>query len=120
VAWDRWGDVIERWLGPATEVMLDLAEVTEGSRVLDVAAGAGGQSLAAARRAGPTGHVLATDISSNLLDLAARRARDAGPLRAPRRRGHGVGAPDREHPGTVRRIAALDVRLLRLRTYVRP
>lgn len=43
--------------------MLDAAGVTTGSRVLDVAAGAGGQSLTAARRVGPTGHVLATDIS---------------------------------------------------------
>jgi len=77
-AWDRWADVIERWLGPATEVMLDMAEIQEGSRVLDVAAGAGGQSLAAARRVGQRGSVLATDIASNLLDFAKKRAREAG------------------------------------------
>jgi SAM-dependent methyltransferase len=77
-AWDRWGEVLERWLGPATEAMLDMADVREGSRVLDVAAGAGGQSIAAARRAGPDGLVLATDISSNILEFAARRAREAG------------------------------------------
>src|SRR3954469_6626389 len=77
-AWDRWGDVVERWLGPATEVMLDMAGIREGSRVLDVAAGAGGQSQAAARRVGPGGSVLATDISSNLLAFAAQRAREAG------------------------------------------
>jgi ubiquinone/menaquinone biosynthesis C-methylase UbiE len=77
-AWDRWGEVIERWLGPATEAMLDMAGIGEGSRVLDVAAGAGGQSLIAARRAGEGGRVLATDISSNLLEFAAKRAREAG------------------------------------------
>jgi len=77
-AWDRWGEVIDRWLAPATEVMLDMAGIRNGSRVLDVAAGAGGQSLAAARRAGDGGSVLATDISPNLLDFAARRAREAG------------------------------------------
>ena len=77
-AWDRWSEVLERWLGPATEVMLDLAGIRQGSRVLDVAAGAGGQSFAAARRTGPGGSVLATDISSNLLDFTARRAREAG------------------------------------------
>jgi SAM-dependent methyltransferase len=77
-AWDRWGEVIEGWLGPATEVMLDMAGIGEGSRVLDVAAGTGGQSFAAARRVGPGGSVLATDLSSNLLDFAARRAREAG------------------------------------------
>jgi SAM-dependent methyltransferase len=70
--------VIERWLGPATEVMLDMAGIREGSRVLDVAAGTGGQSFAAARRVGPGGSVLATDISPNLLAFAAQRAREAG------------------------------------------
>jgi len=77
-AWNHWGPLIERWLGDATETMLDLAGIHSGSRVLDVAAGAGGQTLAAARRVGPSGHVTATDISSNILDFAARNARDAG------------------------------------------
>jgi SAM-dependent methyltransferase len=76
--WHRWGPTLEAWLGPATEVMLDLAGVGPGSRVLDVAAGAGGQTLAAARRAGPDGRVLATDISSNILAFAERSAREAG------------------------------------------
>lgn len=77
-AWHRWGPDIERWLGPATEAMLDLAEVGPGDRVLDVAAGAGGQTLAAARRVGPTGRVLATDISPAILDFARAEAVRAG------------------------------------------
>ena len=77
-AWHRWGPVIDDWLGAATERMLDAAKITAGSRVLDVAAGAGGQSLAAARRVGPTGHVLATDISPAILEYAAKAASDAG------------------------------------------
>src|SRR6185295_11944456 len=76
-AWHRWGPTLEEWLGEATQVMLDLARVREGSHVLDVAAGAGGQSLAAARRVGPDGSVLATDISANILDFAAEEARAA-------------------------------------------
>jgi SAM-dependent methyltransferase len=74
-AWHRWDPVFDRWLGPATELMLDLAGVHEGSRVLDIAAGSGGQSIAAARR-GAT--VLATDISSNILEEAEAAARAAG------------------------------------------
>ncbi len=77
-AWHRWGPVIEDWLGAATERMLDAAAVTTGARVLDVAAGAGGQTLAAARRTGPTGHVLATDIAPAILAYAAKAASDAG------------------------------------------
>jgi SAM-dependent methyltransferase len=75
--WARWGPVIEDWLGAATETMLDLAHVAPGSRVLDVAAGAGGQTLAAARRVGETGSVLASDISPAILRYAAEAARAA-------------------------------------------
>ena len=59
-AWDAWGPAIEEWLGAATAMMLDQAGLTSGMRVLDVAAGAGGQTVVAARRVGPSGHVLAT------------------------------------------------------------
>ena len=70
--WHGWGPTLEEWLGEATEAMLDMAGVGPGTRVLDVAAGAGGQTLAAARRVGPDGYVLATDISPNILEFAAR------------------------------------------------
>jgi SAM-dependent methyltransferase len=77
-AWDRWGPLLRQWLGEATEVMLDMAGVRPGSRVLDVAAGAGDQTLQAAARVGPQGHVLATDISPTILEFAATQAQRAG------------------------------------------
>jgi SAM-dependent methyltransferase len=58
--------------------MLDLAGIEPGARVLDVAAGAGGQTLRAAERVGPRGAVLATDISPAILEFAERTAREAG------------------------------------------
>ena len=76
--WHRWGPTLEAWLGEATETMLDLAGVGAGTRVLDVAAGAGGQTLAAARRVGDDGAVLATDLAPDILDFAEREARAAG------------------------------------------
>ena len=77
-AWHRWGPTLETWLGPSTERMLDVAGIRAGVSVLDVAAGAGGQSIAAARRAGPDGRVLATDISPTILTYAAKQAAEAG------------------------------------------
>lgn len=77
-AWHRWGPTLEDWLGDATERMLDAAGVTAGTRVLDIAAGAGGQTIAAARRAGDDGAVVATDISPTILTYAAKLAADAG------------------------------------------
>jgi ubiquinone/menaquinone biosynthesis C-methylase UbiE len=77
-AWNRWSPTLEQWLGAATELMLDLAELRPGKRVLDLAAGSGGQTLVAARRVGSTGSVFATDISSNILAFAAENAQNAG------------------------------------------
>jgi SAM-dependent methyltransferase len=77
-AWHRWGPTLHAWLGPATERMLDLARVSAGDRVLDVAAGAGEQSLAIAERVGPRGHVLATDLSPSILAFADADARARG------------------------------------------
>jgi len=77
-AWFRWSPTLQEWLGGATETMLDMAGVSAGQRVLDVAAGAGEQSIVTARRVGPAGHVLATDISPKILEFAARMAVQAG------------------------------------------
>ncbi|MDP9435459.1 MAG: class I SAM-dependent methyltransferase [Actinomycetota bacterium] len=77
-AWHRWGPTLETWLGESTERMLDVAGVTTGTSVLDVAAGAGGQTLTVARRVGADGRVVATDISPTILTYAAKQAAEAG------------------------------------------
>jgi cyclopropane fatty-acyl-phospholipid synthase-like methyltransferase len=77
-AWHRWGPTLEKWLGPATEHMLDLARVASGCRVLDIAAGAAQQTLQAAARVGPGGSVLATDLSPEILEHAGAEAKRAG------------------------------------------
>jgi ubiquinone/menaquinone biosynthesis C-methylase UbiE len=77
-AWHRWSPLLSRWLGPATETMLDMADIGAGSRVLDVAAGAGEQTLAVARRIGDSGRVVATDISPTILEYAASAAKLGG------------------------------------------
>lgn len=77
-AWHRWGGLLERWLGEATGRMLDATGVTTAGHVLDVAAGAGGQTIAAAQRVGTRGRVLATDISPTILTYAAKAAAEAG------------------------------------------
>ena len=76
--WDAHTPVIHRWLAPVSARMLDRAGVRAGHRVLDVAAGAGDQTLAIAERVGPDGAVLATDLSPTLLDHALARCRQAG------------------------------------------
>jgi ubiquinone/menaquinone biosynthesis C-methylase UbiE len=77
-AWDRWSTFIGRWLEPATDRMLELARLEPGHHVLDVAAGAGEQTIGAARLVGRAGRVLATDISPEILKYAQRAAARAG------------------------------------------
>ena len=83
--WDKaaagWNDhtrIIRAWLNDATRMMLDAAQISTGSRVLDIAAGSGDQTLDIARRVGENGYVLATDISACILELAQQNARAEG------------------------------------------
>lgn len=77
-AWRRGEAERDAVFAAANELMLDLAGVRPGRRVLDVAAGTGAQTLHAARRVGPSGFVLATDIAASMLELAAESAAQAG------------------------------------------
>ncbi len=77
-AWYQWSPTLNQWLGAATEKMLEMAGVNSGQRVLDVAAGAGEQSITIAKKVGPSGYVLATDISANILEYAKKIAQQAG------------------------------------------
>ncbi len=77
--WWSAGQVMrQQTVGVATEMLLEVADVQPGSRVLDVAAGTGESTLMAARRVGPTGYVLAADISPSMLNVAAEAARKEG------------------------------------------
>jgi SAM-dependent methyltransferase len=65
--WDRFGaETVSRM------------RLGSGASVLDLCCGAGASAIAAARVVGPTGRVLALDLSARLLELAARRAKDEG------------------------------------------
>jgi ubiquinone/menaquinone biosynthesis C-methylase UbiE len=77
-AWHRWHPTLKRWLGPATDLMLDMAQVKEGHWVLDIAAGAGEQSITAAERVGSNGYVLATDLAPKILEFALELAKESG------------------------------------------
>jgi ubiquinone/menaquinone biosynthesis C-methylase UbiE len=63
---------------PALNAMLDEAALRPGMRVLDLGAGTGDTTLDAARRVGPTGSVLAVDISRPMLDVLTEEARKVG------------------------------------------
>jgi SAM-dependent methyltransferase len=74
-AWSEFNNSADRHI---SERLVELAAVRAGSRVLDVAAGYGEPALTAARKAGPEGRVVATDISAEMLAFGRERARAGG------------------------------------------
>jgi SAM-dependent methyltransferase len=73
-----WGPFIVQQLQPVSERMMELADIQLGSRVLDVATGGGEPAVTAAYRVGPSGHVIATDLSPQMVALGRERAAELG------------------------------------------
>lgn len=76
--WAQWEHVLAEGLADVTDAMLDMAGVDVGMRVLDLACGAGSQSLRAADRVGPSGRVVASDISTTMLTHVSEAANRRG------------------------------------------
>ncbi|MBI3348495.1 MAG: class I SAM-dependent methyltransferase [Burkholderiales bacterium] len=81
VGWDQHTPALHAWLRQTTLAMIAMAGVQPGSHVLDVAAGAGDQTLDLAERVGPAGSVVAVDLAPALVALGEQRARRAGATR---------------------------------------
>jgi ubiquinone/menaquinone biosynthesis C-methylase UbiE len=76
--WQKWWRTIENEAQHVSERLLGLAEVEPGQRILDIATGIGEPALLAASRVGPAGRVIATDISTSMLEIARDRANMSG------------------------------------------
>jgi arsenite methyltransferase len=55
-----------------------LGDLRPGERVVDVGCGAGIDSLIAAKKAGPDGHVIGVDMTPSMLEKARQGAKEAG------------------------------------------
>ncbi len=76
--WRQHDEMEARLSRPLSERMLDVAQVSPGVRVLDVACGRGEPSIPAAHRVGPHGRVLAIDHEPGVLQMARERAAREG------------------------------------------
>lgn len=76
--WAKWEHVFATSLSNATDALIDMAGIQPGMRVLDLACGAGSQSIQAAKRVRPNGSVVASDISPTMLEHVRRNAARAG------------------------------------------
>ena len=73
-----WWPHIEKAAQSLSNRLVEFAEIRTGQRILDIATGIGEPALTAARVVGVTGHVLAIDISTEMLAIAKQRAVDNG------------------------------------------
>jgi SAM-dependent methyltransferase len=77
-AWGRHADRVREWGMPVSVAMLDALALQPGQRVLELAAGPGDTGLMAAEMIRPGGTLVSSDGAEAMLDVARRRAADAG------------------------------------------
>jgi ubiquinone/menaquinone biosynthesis C-methylase UbiE len=73
-----WWPHIEKAAQSLSNRLVELAEIGPGQRILDIATGIGEPALTAARIVGTTGHILAIDISTEMIAIAKQRAASNG------------------------------------------
>jgi ubiquinone/menaquinone biosynthesis C-methylase UbiE len=72
--WQKWWKTFEKDAQKVNERLVELAEIKQGDKVLDIATGIGEPAITAARKVGIKGHVVATDISPQMLKISKQRA----------------------------------------------
>ena len=77
VGWEKWDSVIMDQLAPVGAAMIERLEISADQQHLDIASGTGEPGLSIARLS-PSGRVVLTDLASEMLEVALRRARVQG------------------------------------------
>jgi len=76
--WMRRDELLRKGAEAVTRRMLELADISDGHYVLDIASGTGEPSISAARLTGDTGRVIGTDLTEEMLAYAREKAGQAG------------------------------------------
>lgn len=76
--WERRREEIERVTHPVSEWMVYALDPQPGDTVLELAAGPGGTGFAAAALVSDEGHVISSDFSPEMVEVARRRAAQLG------------------------------------------
>jgi ubiquinone/menaquinone biosynthesis C-methylase UbiE len=76
--WQKWWKTFEKDAQKVNERLVEIAEIKQGDRVIDIATGIGEPAITAAKKVGVEGYVLATDISPQMLAIAKERAVSLG------------------------------------------
>jgi SAM-dependent methyltransferase len=74
VEWEKWAEIVAPQAAGFNRPVIEAAKIGPGNKVLDLACGAGEPALTAAGEVGDSGHVTASDYSTEMLAVAERRA----------------------------------------------
>jgi ubiquinone/menaquinone biosynthesis C-methylase UbiE len=77
-AWDADRSWVWESSRPVGEWLLEALDPQQGETVLELAAGVGDTGIAVASRLGPSGKLISTDFSAEMVDAARRRADELG------------------------------------------
>src|SRR5262245_25013893 len=93
--WDAASELYEGgWRGPlapAQRTLLRMADIKPGERVIEAACGSGLVTRVLAEAVGPSGHVLATDLSQGMVDLTTRNSAGYGWVETARKSADDLG-----------------------------
>ena len=76
--WERMRERLEGFTRPVTEWMVEALDPQPGDVVLELAAGPGDTGFVAAARLGDEGRLISSDFSSEMVEVARRRAAELG------------------------------------------
>ena len=76
--WEKHREIIREMFAPVTQALIEDAEITEGSAVLDLATGPGEPALSIAGKVGPEGKVVGIDAVAEMVEAARREGQRRG------------------------------------------
>lgn len=76
--WEKHRETVRLMFEPITRALIEDADITEATKVLDIACGAGEPALTLAQVVGPMGCVTCTDIVAEMVDAVERQAARLG------------------------------------------
>jgi SAM-dependent methyltransferase len=76
--WEKWQAELREATAPVAQWLVEALDPAPGQRILELAAGPGETGFRAAQRLGPTGKLISSDQSQEMVAVARRRATELG------------------------------------------
>jgi SAM-dependent methyltransferase len=106
-AWERNAEFVEHAKAPLTERLLELLDLRQGERVLELGAGPGLLARRLADIVGPSGHLVVSDVADGMVAAARRRLDGVPGVDVRQLDASATGLPDRSQDAVVFRMGLM-------------